>query len=85
MSITHTHLPLCQKEDPNHSKLKVGNINDKEIQWTWFPEVRDILSCSWRASSTLWTAARALSISKRANALSSYTSFLASSEAYKWI
>lgn len=57
----------------------------KVITHTCFPEALDVRSCSWRASSTLWTAALAFSISARAKALSSSTSFLASSDAYKWI
>lgn len=71
------------------SKKYSNNINlpkkKKVITHTCFPEALDVRSCSWRASSTLWTAALAFSISARAKALSSSTSFLASSDAYKRI
>lgn len=64
-------------------KRQTASTNKSRL--TGFPEARDIRSCSWRASSTLWTAALAFSISARAKALSSSTSFLASSEACQHI
>lgn len=72
----------CSKKYSNNTNLPKKK---KVITHTCFPEALDVRSCSWRASSTLWTAALAFSISARAKALSSSTSFLASSDAYKWI